>query len=61
LDFVLKYKDWTVKDWKRIIWSDETKINRFASNGRKWMWKQKGHFVTGIVIEDGAFIAIGKH
>jgi hypothetical protein len=31
-----------VDDWKRVIWSDETKINRFGSDGREWIWKQKG-------------------
>jgi DDE superfamily endonuclease len=42
LAFALKYKEWTVEDWKRIIWSDETKINRFGSDGKQWVWKQKG-------------------
>jgi hypothetical protein len=26
LEWALKYKDWTVEDWKRIIWSDESSI-----------------------------------
>jgi len=42
LAFALKYREWTVEDWKRVIWSDETKINRFGSDGREWIWKQKG-------------------
>jgi len=42
LDFALKHKEWTVEDWKRVIWSDETKINRFGSDGRQWVWKKKG-------------------
>lgn len=42
LAFALKYREWTVEDWKRVIWSDETKINRFGSDGRQWVWKQKG-------------------
>jgi hypothetical protein len=42
LAFALKYKEWTVEDWKRVIWSDETKINRIASDGRQWMWKKSG-------------------
>ena len=50
-----------MEDWKRVIWLDETKINRFELDGKKQMWKQKGHSITRIVIEDGAFIAIGKH
>jgi hypothetical protein len=61
LDFILKYKEWTRKDWKKIIWSKETKINRFGSDGKKWMWKQRGQSVIGFMIEDGAFIAVGKH
>ena len=42
LAFALKYKEWTVEDWKRVIWSDETKINRFGSDGREYVWKQEG-------------------
>src|SRR5229473_485998 len=42
LGFALKYKEWTVDDWKRIIWSDETKINRIGSDGKQWVWKQVG-------------------
>ena len=42
MDFGLAHKDWTVKDWKRVVWSDETKINRLGSDGRKWAWKKAG-------------------
>ena len=38
LDFALRHKDWTLDDWKRVIWSDETKINRFCSDGLRWCW-----------------------
>ena len=38
LSFANIYKDWTVEDWKKVIWSDETKINRFCSDGRSWYW-----------------------
>jgi transposase len=31
-------KDWTVQDWNRVIFSDESKINRFNSDGRSWCW-----------------------
>ena len=46
LAFALKYKEWTVEDWKRVIWSDETKINRFGSDGKQWVWKQAGEGLT---------------
>ena len=35
---VYTYNEWTTEDWKRVIWSDETKINRFESDGRCWDW-----------------------
>ena len=35
MDFAIGHKDWTVEDWKRVIWSDESKINRFGSDGSK--------------------------
>ena len=41
LDFALKYKDWTVEDWTRVIWSDETKINRIGSDGRMYICVEK--------------------
>ena len=33
LAFAQKYREWTVEDWKRVIWSDETKIDRIGSDG----------------------------
>lgn len=42
MDFAQRYQHWTVEDWKRVIWSDETKINRLGSDGRKWCWKKPG-------------------
>lgn len=38
----LEYHDWTLDDWSRVIWSDETKINGSGSNGRVWVWKILG-------------------
>ncbi len=42
LAFALKYQHWTVEDWKRVIWSDETKVNRIGSDGQEYVWKKKG-------------------
>jgi hypothetical protein len=42
LEFARRYRDWTVEDWKHVIWSDETKINRFSSDGRSWCWARDG-------------------
>ena len=41
LAFANQYKEWTEDDWRRVIWSDETKINRLGSDGRKWAWKNR--------------------
>lgn len=38
LRFAETYKDWTVSDWERVVFSDETKISRFNSDGRTWCW-----------------------
>lgn len=42
LAFALKHQKWIVEDWKRVICSDETKINRLGSDGKQWVWKQMG-------------------
>ena len=39
LEFAQKYASWTVEDFKRVIWSDETKINRLGSDGMVWIWR----------------------
>ena len=31
-----------MEDWKRVLWSDETKINRIGSDGKVYTWKKKG-------------------
>ena len=41
LDFALAHKNWTLEDWKHVIWSDETKVNHLGSDG-KWAWKRAG-------------------
>ena len=37
-EFAKNHQDWTLNDWERVIFSDETKINRFNSDGRTWFW-----------------------
>jgi hypothetical protein len=31
-----------VEDWKRVIWSDETTINRIGPDEQEYVWKKKG-------------------
>ena len=42
LAFARKYENWTVSDWRKVIWSDETKVNLFGSDGRYYCWKKPG-------------------
>ena len=51
LDFAYAHKDWTLEDWKRVVWSDETKINRLGSDGCKWAWKKPGEKLSDRLVE----------
>lgn len=36
LSWAKNHLDWTLDDWKRVVWSDETKIDRFGSDGTRY-------------------------
>jgi transposase len=38
--FAKRFSHWTDKDWKRIIWTDESKFNLYGSDGRQYCWKR---------------------
>ena len=40
-----------MEDWKRVVWSDEIKINRIGSDGRKWVWKRAGESLSDRLVE----------
>lgn len=42
LAWAKRHLAWTKEDWECVIWSDETKINRQGSDGKKWCWKSRG-------------------
>lgn len=42
LQWAKVHVNWTMDDWKRVIWSDETKIERFGSSGKQYGWKKPG-------------------
>jgi len=52
LDFAIEHQHWTVEDWKKVVWSDETKINRLGSDGRKWVWKKKGEALNDRLVKE---------
>ena len=38
--FAKKYANWTVTDWRRVIYSDESNFTIFGSDGRQYCWKK---------------------
>ena len=41
MDFAIRHKDWTLEDWKRVVWSE----------GRKWAWKRAGEGLSDRLVE----------
>lgn len=42
LEWAMRYKDWTVEDWKRVIWSDESSLKVGVNPRRQWVIRPKG-------------------
>ncbi|KAG1224872.1 hypothetical protein G6F67_009423 [Rhizopus microsporus] len=40
LAWAMAHKDWTTDDWRRMVFSDETKVNVFGSDGCKYYWSR---------------------
>ena len=41
LRWCLIYKDWTIEDWKKVIFSDETSVQLGGVRGRRRVWRKK--------------------
>ena len=50
MKFALKYQYWTIEDWKWVLWSDETKILIWGSDGLQWVWKKHGEALNDQLI-----------
>jgi hypothetical protein len=35
-------RHWTVDNWKRVIWSDESRYTTWWSDGMVWVWRMPG-------------------
>ena len=46
LAFAKKYEHWTNADWSRVLFTDESKICRFESNGSRWAWVSLGEALS---------------
>jgi transposase len=42
LDWAKEHKDWTVNDWRRVIFSDESKFNMIGSDGKQTIRRRRG-------------------
>ena len=42
LEWAMTYKDWTIEDWKRVIWSDESSLKIGVNPRRQWVIRPKG-------------------
>ena len=51
LEFAERHLEWTVDDWKRVWWSDDTKINCLGSDGRTYVWKEAGEELSDRMVE----------
>ncbi|KAB5587467.1 Transposase [Ceratobasidium theobromae] len=51
LAFAQAHQDWTIEDWKKVLWLDETKVNHLGSDGVQWVWvwKRKDLDERGVV------------
>jgi len=50
-NFAYTHKDWTIDNWKRVVWSDEIKINHLGSDGHKWAWKKAGEVLNNRLVQ----------
>lgn len=42
MKFARKTKNWTLSDWDKVVWSDESKFTVFGTGGRQYYWKRAG-------------------
>ena len=46
LKWAQEHKNWTSEDWKHVVWSDETRINRFGSDSDLYGWRNPQNKLT---------------
>ena len=57
LEFAQQHENWTVDDWKKVLQSDKTKMNRIGSDGKVYVWGEK----RGESISDCTTLPTVKH
>jgi hypothetical protein len=41
LAWTREHAKWTIEDWKKVVWSDETSFQILNSAGREYVWRKK--------------------
>lgn len=42
LEWCKEHRNWTVNEWKNVLWSDESRYMMWNSDGRTWTWRMPG-------------------
>lgn len=42
MKFAREHRDWSVADWGRVLWSDESKFNLFSTDGIRYVRRPIG-------------------
>uniref|UniRef100_A0AC34RLD5 Transposase n=1 Tax=Panagrolaimus sp. JU765 TaxID=591449 RepID=A0AC34RLD5_9BILA len=42
IEFAKAHVDWSIEQWKKVIWSDESKFQLFGSDGRRYIRRPSG-------------------
>lgn len=51
LEWARSHQNWTVDDWKKVLWSDESRFNLHASDGRRMVRRRVGESLHPDCIE----------
>jgi hypothetical protein len=52
LNWCLAYKDWTLEDWKNVIWLDETSVVLNYRCGSFRVWRKADEAFTKLVVRE---------
>ncbi|XP_075163221.1 uncharacterized protein LOC142235852 [Haematobia irritans] len=53
MKFAREHNNWTTDDWKGVIWSDESKFNRFQSEGKQYCCRRPGDTIQRHHVKHG--------
>lgn len=56
LNWAQQHKDWTIEDWNKVLWSDESKFEIFGTKKRVFVRRYSNERVA-----DGCTVASVKH